>query len=195
MLHRALMSCLLLASMLSVEAFGLTLGRSNTRSRVSLQMSESGPNRVLGIASMGMGLIKPLFKAEAKLQATVLSLGSEDVREQARAQIETDKSYAPVVVYTYGLSPFSVECKAFLDKVGCKYEAIELGPEWFLLGPKASAMRAELAATTGQSSLPHVFIAGQSVGGLYSANDVGEGLSALQKSGELEKMLKAAGAL
>merc|ERR1712086_257009 len=107
-------------------------------------------------ASLGMGLIKPIFKAEAALQATVLSLGSEDVREQARAQIETDRNYAPVVVYTYGLSPFSTECKAFLDGIGCKYEA------------------AELAATTGQSSLPHVFIQGKSVGGLYSANDVGE---------------------
>ena len=64
-----------------------------------------------------------------------------------------------------------------------------------MLGPKASAMHAELAATTGQSSLPHVFIQGKSVGGLYSANDVGEGLSALQKSGELATMLKAAGAL
>ena len=158
-------------------------------------MSESGPNPVLGVASLGMGLIKPIFKAEAALQATVLSLGSEDVREEARAQIETDRNSAPVVVYTYGLSPFSTECKAFLDGVGCKYEAIELGPEWFLLGPKASAMRAELAAETGQSSLPHVFIKGKSAGGLYSGNDVGEGLAALQKSGELTKMLKAARAL
>jgi len=33
------------------------------------------------------------------------------------------------------------------------------------------------------------------VGGLYSGNDVGEGLAALQKSGELTKMLKAARAL
>ena len=139
MLLRALMICLL-ASM--CNAFGLALSRSSTHSRASiLRMSESGPNPVLGIASLGMGLIKPIFKAEAALQATVLSLGSEDVREEARAQIETDRSSAPAVVYTYGLSPFSTECKAFLDKVGCKYEAIELGPEWFLLGPKASAMR------------------------------------------------------
>mmetsp|Transcript_36504 Transcript_36504/g.87590 ORF Transcript_36504/g.87590 Transcript_36504/m.87590 type:complete len:194 (-) Transcript_36504:96-677(-) len=189
---RTLTICLL-ASM--CNAFGLAHGRASTHSRAStLRMSE-GPNPVLGIASLGMGLIKPIFKAEAALQATVLSLGSEDVREQARAQIETDRNSAKVVVYTYGLSPFSTECKAFLDGIGCKYEAIELGPEWFLLGPKASAMRAELAATTGQSSLPHVFIQGKSVGGLYSANDVGEGLSALQKSGELATMLKAAGAL
>ena len=65
----------------------------------------------------------------------------------------------------------------------------------FLLGPKASAMREELAATTGQSSLPHVFIDGKSVGGLYSGNDEGEGLASLQKSGELTTMLKKARAL
>merc|ERR1719331_3786785 len=185
-----LMLCLLLCG---VEAFSHA-ARAQSRVR-TVFMSESAPNPVLGIASLGMGLIKPLFKAEAAVQATVLSLGSPDVREQARAQIKSDSGSAPVVVYTYGLSPFSVECKAFLDKVGCKYKDIELGPEWFLLGPKASAMRAELAATTGQSSLPHVFIGGQSVGGLYSGNDVGEGLDALQKSGELTKMLKAARAL
>merc|ERR1712129_654281 len=68
---------------------------------------------------------------EAALQATVLSLGSEDVREQARAQIETDRNYAPVVVYTYGLSPFSTECKAFLDGIGCKYEALSLDRSGF----------------------------------------------------------------
>ena len=159
MLLRALMVCLLAST---CNAFGLALSRASTHSRASaLRMSESGPNPVLGVASLGMGLIKPIFKAEAALQATVLSLGSEDVREEARAQIETDRNSAPVVVYTYGLSPFSTECKAFLDGVGCKYEAIELGPEWFLLGPKASAMRAELAAETGQSSLPHVFIKGK----------------------------------
>ena len=160
MLLRALMVCLLAST---CNAFGLALSHASTRSRASaLRMSESGPNPVLGVASLGMGLIKPIFKAEAALQASVLgALGSEDVREQARAQIETDRKSAPVVVYTYGLSPFSTECKAFLDGVGCKYEAIELGPEWFLLGPKASAMRAELAATTGQSSLPHVFIQGK----------------------------------
>ena len=159
MLLRALMVCLLAST---CNAFGLALSRASTHCRASaLRMSESGPNPVLGVASLGMGLIKPIFKAEAAFQATVLSLGSEDVREEARAQIETDRNSAPVVVYTYGLSPFSTECKAFLDGVGCKYEAIELGPEWFLLGPKASAMRAELAAETGQSSMPHVFIQGK----------------------------------
>ena len=45
---------------------------------------------------------------------------------------------------------------------------------------------------TGQSSLPHVFIGGKSVGGLSSGTP---GLAALQESGELTTMLKQAKAL
>lgn len=92
----------------------------------------------------------------------------------------------------YGLSPFSTEALAFLDEAGCTYQKIELGPEWFLLGGLASAKRAELLERTGQSSLPHVFIGGQSVGGLYSGTP---GLLELQKEGKLRPMLEAAGAL
>ena len=185
----------ILSLSLQITAFSLApSGAVHVRERAGpVRMSE--PNPVLGVASLGMGLIKPIFRAEAALQAAVMTLGSDEKKEEARAQIEQDKKKAPVVVYTYGLSPFSTECKSFLDGLGCKYEAVELGPEWFLLGPKASAMREELAATTGQSSLPHVFIGGKSVGGLYSGNDEGEGLASLQKSGELTTMLKKARAL
>ena len=70
MLLRALMVCLLAST---CNAFGLALSRASTNSRASaLRMSESGPNPVLGVASLGMGLIKPIFKAEAAIQATVL---------------------------------------------------------------------------------------------------------------------------
>ena len=155
------------------------------------------PNPILGIASQGLGLLKPIFRQQADLQAAVLGRVAPEQgdRAAARAQIEADIGSAPCVVYTYGLSPFSLECTSLLDNVGAKVTKIELGPEWFVLGPKASAMRAELLAMTGQSSLPHVFIGGVSAGGLYSGNDVGKGLAALQQSGELTQMLEAAGGL
>ena len=73
---------------------------------------------------------------------------------------------------------------------------IELGPEWFLLDGVASNVRAELLARHGVSSLPHAFIGGKSVGGLYSGNAEGEpGLVALKAEGRLEGMLREAGAL
>lgn len=143
----------------------------------------------LGVASQGMGLIKPIFGLEAKLQAQVL--GSDSDRAAAQSRLAADTT-APVVVYTYALSPFSTECIKFLDETGCTYKKIELGLEWFALGGEGSCLRAELLERTGMSSLPHVFIGGESVGGLYSGSP---GLVALKKSGKLVPMLRKAGAL
>ena len=107
-------------------------------------------------------------------------------------QLDAAVSSAPVVIYTYGLSPFSTEALALLDSMGCKYKQMELGPEWFLLDGVASNIRAELLSRTGQSSLPHVFVGGRSIGGLYSGTP---GLMELKKQGQLLPMLQAAGAL
>ena len=79
---------------------------------------------------------------------------------------------------------------ALLEAKGAKFEVKELGPEWFLLGPRASVKRAELEAMTGQSSLPHVFIGGEHVGGLAT----GPGIATLDESGELDALLESAGA-
>lgn len=144
----------------------------------------------LGVGSVGMGLLKPLFAAEARWQAE--ALGDESSRAEAVAKLEAETSSAPVVLYTYGLSPFSSEAVAFLEATGCKYKVIELGPEWFLLDGVGSAVRAELLERTGQSSLPHIFIGGQSIGGLYSGTP---GLTELKKQGKLTAMLQDAGAL
>ena len=54
---------------------------------------------------------------------------------------------------------------------------------------------AELLERTGQSSLPHVFIAGEHVGGCFTGTEAaGPGLAALRESGELEERLRGAGA-
>ena len=159
-------------------------------------LSASSPwaSAALGLGSSGMGLLKPLFAAEARWQAE--ALGEEGSRAAAVAQIDAEVASAPVVVYTYGLSPFSTEALAFLDSVGCEYKSIELGPEWFLLDGVGSHVRAELLERHGMSSLPHVFVGGESVGGLYSGNDAGvPGLVELKKRGELVPRLKAAGAM
>ena len=144
----------------------------------------------LGIASGGMGLLKPVFAAEADWQAE--TLGGDGDREAAISKLDSDIASAPVVIYTYGLSPFSSEAIAFLDATGCTYKKIELGPEWFLLDGVGSNVRAELLKRTGQSSLPHVFIGGESIGGLYSGTP---GLAELKKQGKLQEMLKGAGAM
>ena len=71
-----------------------------------------------------------------------------------------------------------------------------MGQEWFLLGKEGSATRSALLERTGQSSLPHAFIGGQHVGGLFTGpTEAAPGLAALLEAGELQERLRAAGAL
>ncbi len=148
-------------------------------------------NPAIKLAGKGMSLLKPIFGLEAKVQAAALgTIGSVDL-EEVKAELN-DLSKTPCVIYTYGLSPFSTEAISLLDSIGAKYERRELGPEWFLLGPRASVMRAQLEEMTGQSSLPHVFIGGESIGGLATGTP---GLVPLMESGELEAKLKKVKAL
>ena len=77
-----------------------------------------------------------------------------------------------------------------MEDAGCTtYKKIELGLEWFLLGKEESTIRAELLAMTGQSSLPHIFVGGKHVGGLFwGTDDGGPGIAALQEAGKLKNM-------
>lgn len=149
-------------------------------------------NPVLRAAGVGMQALRPVFTLENRVQAAVLgrvgSVDVDDVKAEIAAAIE-----APAVVYTYGLSPFSSEAVAALEATGARFDVIEVGPEWFLLGPRASVLRGELEALTGQSSLPHVFIGGEHVGGLATGPD--GGLAGLDASGALVAKLRAAKAM
>jgi len=139
-----------------------------------------------------MPLLGPIFNLEAIFQALIFNLGSYD-EEAVVAEIEETKNSAPVVIYTYPLSPFSTEAVAVLESTGCDFKNVELGLEWFALGPKGSATRVELRKLTGQGSLPHVFIGGEWVGGLATGAE--GGLAGLVERDELVPMLKKAKAV
>ena len=146
---------------------------------------------VLKPAGKLMGILSFLFKIENKFQAKALGASESDF-VAARKNIEETVSSNKVVIYTYGLSPFSSEALAVLDEIGFpNYKNVELGLEWFLLDKEQSTLRAELLAMTGQSSLPHVFIEGKHVGGLFTGTPDGlyPGLATLKESGELQNML------
>jgi hypothetical protein len=91
-------------------------------------------------------------------------------------------------VYTYDWSPFSTECKAVLDNLKIKYHDVSLGPEWIpgLIREGGAMTRAALLSMTGQSSLPHVFVKGESLGGLFSGTP---GLLKSLENGTLQELL------
>ena len=149
-------------------------------------------NPGIKFAGNAMQLLKPIFSLENKIQGQVLgSLGGVDV-EDVRRELDLIRENKITCIYTYGLSPFSTEAVAVLERIGAKFEKRELGLEWFLLGPRASVLRSQLLDLTGQSSLPQIFIGGESIGGLATGTP---GLSALLESGDLETRLKKASAL
>ena len=143
------------------------------------------PNPVIKVASQGMNLLRPIFKAEAALQASALA--SPEVTDKAIAEIKNDKKANKALVYTYGLSPFSNEAVKILDSTGYQFTIKELGAEWFLLGAKESAIRVALAGEveSGATSLPKIFIGGKCIGGCNE-------LVQLSQSGELDSLLAKA---
>ncbi|KAK3252217.1 hypothetical protein CYMTET_30331 [Cymbomonas tetramitiformis] len=140
------------------------------------------PSPALKVGSGITKLLKPFFAATAKIQA-----GDYD-QEAVAESIEADVNSDQVVVYSYSLSPFCTEAVDLLESAGAEPTVIELGKEWIpgLLDSDGAAVRCELGQMTGQTSMPHIFINGESIGGLHSGTP---GLAALLEDGTLEEML------
>ena len=156
----------------------------------------SPPSELLEWASKFiMSTAKPICGALAPIQAGSSSLDDatyEAVLEKARNEIkEETNAGVPLVVYTYSLSPFSSETIQLLRRLKVDYTEISLGMEWIpgLMAPGGAEKRAALLEMTGQSSLPHIFIGGKSIGGLYSGNP---GLVPLLEKDEFEKLMDEA---
>mmetsp|Transcript_46140 Transcript_46140/g.116806 ORF Transcript_46140/g.116806 Transcript_46140/m.116806 type:complete len:185 (-) Transcript_46140:226-780(-) len=162
------------------------------RARPVAARAAAEPNPLIKGMSAGMGLLKPIFGVEAKLQGAALGRLSRYTIDDAIAQIEQDKKANKVLIYTYGLSPFSTEALALLESTGYQFTKVELGLEWFTLGGRGSQMRVALGdmVENGGTSLPKIFIGGQPLGGAsgYSA------LAAAVEDGTLEGLLKRSGA-
>jgi glutaredoxin-related protein len=144
------------------------------------------PSPVIKAMANGMTLLKPVFGIEAKLQASVLGFNVDEL--EVSQEIAAEVKSSPVVIYTYGLSPFSVEATAILDATGCDYNKIEVGAEWFLLGGKDSVKRVLLSecVDNGATSLPKVFVNGECIGGCA---ELAESVS----SGQFDALVKPKG--
>jgi glutaredoxin len=107
---------------------------------------------------------------------------------KTRHAIEATVGANPVVIFTYEWSPFSLEAKTLLDGLGVSYQEISLGREWLpgLIKEDGARIRAALLEMTGQSSLPHIFVNGKSIGGLFSGTP---GLVPALEQGTFMKMV------
>lgn len=148
------------------------------------------PNEVLqSLSGIVTPVLKPVYSQLAPLQA------GEGYDAAAKQQeIETDLQLAPIVVYTYQLSPFCSEAMTVLKRLNyidmdCDVEEISLGYEWVPGLIQDAGKRAALGERTGQTSLPHVFVGGQSIGGLFSGTP---GLIASLENGSFPQMVQAA---
>jgi len=144
-------------------------------------------NPVIKIAAQGMSLLKPIFKLEAELQASALGAIGKVDKQEVIDEIAGLKKQNKALIYTYGLSPFSTEAINILDSSGYEFTKIELGAEWFLLGPKESVVRTILAeeVDNGATSLPKIFIGGECIGGCSE-------LASLVDNGELDSIMSKA---
>lgn len=149
------------------------------------------PNPVVKVMANGMSLLKPIFASEAKLQASLLgsSIVEEDVAKEIASEIQSGK----IVIYTYGLSPFSTEAVRILESVGCDFVNIEVGAEWFMLNGKDSVKRVLLSefVENRATSLPKVFVGGKCIGGCAELADIVESgeFNALVNSSQSKKKL------
>jgi glutaredoxin len=157
------------------------------------------PNEVLQrLSGIVTPLLKPVYSRLAPLQA---GDGYDALAKQR--DIDADIQLAPIVVYTYQWSPFCSEAMTVLKRL--KYvvdeddksdggstttiKEISLGYQWIPGLIQDAGKRAALGERTGQTSLPHIFVGGQSIGGLFSGTP---GLIPSLENGSFPRLVQAA---
>ena len=81
-----------------------------------------------------------------------------------------------VVMYTTAWCPYCIRAKSLLDRKGVSYEEISVDGK--------PALRSEMAAKAGRTSVPQIWIGDDHVGGC-------DELHALERAGKLDAMLSA----
>mmetsp|Transcript_22838 Transcript_22838/g.64649 ORF Transcript_22838/g.64649 Transcript_22838/m.64649 type:complete len:539 (+) Transcript_22838:144-1760(+) len=155
------------------------------------------PDQMLEWASANiLEYMKPLFEMLSPIQAGSNQENPEIYQSEiirATREIKNTVKEHPVVIYTYKLSPFCAEAKKILeeqlekmDDINVSIKEVSLGSEWLpgFMAKGGAQTRQALLDMTGQSSLPHVFVNGKSLGGLFS------GLLPAIQDGTFHELLK-----
>ena len=89
-----------------------------------------------------------------------------------------ESSNAGVRIYTKGHCPYCVRAKSLLDRKGVVYEEFDAEHD--------DALRAWLVETTGQRTVPQIFVGDRSLGGFSD-------IDALDRQGRLDPILRGEG--
>jgi len=174
---------------------------SLTISRQSLQEKEAGVHshsfaRVLATAGLILCfLAQPNVAARAVPRqlampteecsncyiASDLAPADVAVKEPAQERVRNFIKSNRVAVFSKSWCPFCAKAKAALTKEGVKFEALELDAMQL---SESRSISATLKQLTGIRTVPVVFVDGKCIGG-------GDDTAALQRSGELRKLLDA----
>lgn len=82
-----------------------------------------------------------------------------------------------VIIYTTPICPYCVRAKHLLTKKGVPFREIDVSVD--------AAMRAHLVETTGQRTVPQIFVGGEPIGGC-------DDMYALDRQGKLDPLLQKA---
>jgi glutaredoxin 3 len=128
-----------------------------------------------------LGNLTPLWLVNNPLKAWLARRAAGDYDRPA-VKAELDALLAnDVVLLSATYCPFSLRAKLALRDLGIPFTTVETNTH-----PLGAAFVAELGERTGRTSIPHVFIAGRSIGG---CNDGSPGLLPLIASGGLPTAL------
>jgi glutaredoxin 3 len=164
----------------------LTAGSSSGFVRSSIRNNNVLVSSSSSSTAIGVGNILGLFD-EAKKKLVKSMAGEYDV-EAVQARTNGLINDNPVLMLSFTTCPFCVKAKAVLDGKNAKYTVVELDAD-----PDGKAIRAEMGAIVGRTSVPAIWIGQEFVGG---CNDgpMG-GVVKLSEEGKLDAMLKKVGAI
>eukprot|EP00281_Chroomonas_sp_CCMP1168_P005563 CAMPEP_0206271508 /NCGR_PEP_ID=MMETSP0047_2-20121206/33472_1 /ASSEMBLY_ACC=CAM_ASM_000192 /TAXON_ID=195065 /ORGANISM="Chroomonas mesostigmatica_cf, Strain CCMP1168" /LENGTH=155 /DNA_ID=CAMNT_0053700287 /DNA_START=104 /DNA_END=571 /DNA_ORIENTATION=- len=128
--------------------------------------------------SAKLALRTPMSAANRQARGLSTLKAAQAPNELIQDAISSNK----VMVFSKSWCPFCSKAKAALDSVGAKYVVMELDDR-----DDGAEIQDAMVDLTGGRSVPRVFIGGKFVGG-------GDETVKLAKSGELAKMVAAAGA-
>lgn len=144
-----------------------------------------------GVKTFARVFSKSLSDGRGFKQALTGGLAGEYDRAAADAKITQTIESAPVVMFSWTMSPACKKAKELFALAGISPLVVELNEPW----SEGNPIRAELGERTGRTSVPSIWIGGKYVGGCDDGpSEEAPGIVKLAFMGKLQDMVAAAAA-